>query len=97
MPEKLDLISMGDLMIDFSCIGKSRAGQLIFERNPGGAPMNVASQLKKLGGTAGIISCVGKDEHGEYLYDLAREVLEFDVTNLQYTEKVGTRLPLCLF
>ena len=47
MPEKLDLISMGDLMIDFSCIGKSRAGQLIFERNPGGAPMNVASQLKK--------------------------------------------------
>lgn len=97
MPEKLDLISMGDLMIDFSCIGKSRAGQLIFERNPGGAPMNVASQLKKLGGTAGIISCVGKDEHGEYLYDLVREVLEFDVTNLQYTEKVGTRFLFAYF
>ena len=38
----LDLVSMGDLMIDFSCVGKNDEGRLLFERNPGGAPMNVA-------------------------------------------------------
>lgn len=89
-----DLVSMGDLMIDFSCIGKSEAGRLLFERNPGGAPMNVAAQLQRLGGRAGVISCVGEDEHGEYLYKLARDELGFDVTNLQFTREVGTR---CLF
>lgn len=94
MKKTLDLVSMGDLMIDFSCIGKSEAGQLLFERNPGGAPMNVAVQLKRLGGSAGVISCVGEDEHGTYLYRLARDRFGFDVTNLQVTREVGTR---CLF
>ena len=91
---KFDLVSMGDLMIDFSCVGKSKAGRLLYERNPGGGPMNVAAQLSRLGGKAGIISSVGEDEHGEYLYHLAQDDLGFDVTNLQYTSQVGTR---CLF
>ena len=47
--QMLDLVSMGDLMIDFSCVGKNDEGRLLFERNPGGAPMNVAAQLSRLG------------------------------------------------
>ncbi|MFR5787878.1 MAG: hypothetical protein ACLUHE_12770 [Christensenellales bacterium] len=35
--QMLDLVSMGDLMIDFSCVGKNDEGRLLFERNPGGA------------------------------------------------------------
>lgn len=27
----LDLVSMGDLMIDFSCVGKNDEGRLLFE------------------------------------------------------------------
>ena len=34
--QMLDLVSMGDLMIDFSCVGKNDEGRLLFERNPGG-------------------------------------------------------------
>ena len=79
--QMLDLVSMGDLMIDFSCVGKNDEGRLLFERNPGGAPMNVAAQLSRLGGKAGVICCLGRDEHGEYLYDLAKNELGFDVTN----------------
>ena len=41
--QMLDLVSMGDLMIDFSCVGKNDEGRLLFERNPGGAPMNMVS------------------------------------------------------
>lgn len=95
--QMLDLVSMGDLMIDFSCAGKNDEGRLLFERNPGGAPMNVAAQLSRLGGKAGVICCLGRDEHGEYLYDLAKNELGFDVTNAQFTEKVGTRFLFVYF
>ena len=95
--QMLDLVSMGDLMIDFSCVGKNDEGRLLFERNPGGAPMNVAAQLSRLGGKAGVICCLGRDEHGEYLYDLAKNELGFDVTNAQFTEKVGTRFLFVYF
>ena len=30
--QMLDLVSMGDLMIDFSCVGKNDEGRLLFER-----------------------------------------------------------------
>lgn len=93
----LDLVSLGDLMIDFSCMGKSNAGRLLFERNPGGAPMNVAAQLSRLGGKAGVICCLGRDEHGEYLYDLAKNEMGFDMTNVQFTEKDGTRFLFVYF
>ena len=46
---------------------------------------------------AGIISSVGEDEHGEYLYHLAQDDLGFDVTNLQYTSQGGNQVPVCLF
>lgn len=37
---------------------------------PGGAPMNVAYHLKKLGANPALITRVGKDEHGSKLVDL---------------------------
>jgi sugar/nucleoside kinase (ribokinase family) len=80
-------------MIDFTCVGKNEAGILLFERNPGGAPINVASQLVNLGGSAGVICTVGKDEHGEYLRDLVRD-MGIDITNLRFSDTMGTR---CLF
>ncbi|MDR1505231.1 MAG: carbohydrate kinase [Prevotella sp.] len=89
----MDLVSVGDLIIDFTCVGKNDAGILLFERNPGGAPINVASQLVKLGGSAGVICTVGKDEHGEYLRDLVRD-MGIDITNLRFSNTMGTR---CLF
>jgi sugar/nucleoside kinase (ribokinase family) len=89
----LDLVAVGDLMIDLTCVGENEAGILLFERNPGGAPINVASQLVKLGGSAGVICTVGKDEHGEYLRDLVRD-MGIDITNLRFSDTLGTR---CLF
>lgn len=34
--------------------------------------MNVAAQLSRLGGKARCVCCLGRDEHGDYLYDLAK-------------------------
>lgn len=44
----LDVVTMGDLMLDFTEAGVSEDGKLLFERNPGGAPANVAAQVAAL-------------------------------------------------
>lgn len=86
-----DIVSIGDLLIDFTCVGESEQGMLLFERNPGGSSMNVAAQTNSLGGNAAVISTVGRDEHGEFLIDLVRD-MGINVDNLQVTDAMGTRL-----
>ena len=36
-----DIIAIGELLIDFKPAGSSKEGNVLFERNPGGAPANV--------------------------------------------------------
>lgn len=62
-----DVISMGELLIDFSPAGQSEMGNPVFECNPGGAPANVAVQLARLGISAGFMGKVGNDAFGLFL------------------------------
>lgn len=97
IPHKnLDLVSIGDLVIDFGCLGESESGMLLYERNPGGSVMNVAAQLSRLGGKAGAIACVGADEHGEYLRGLIAG-LGIDARNISTCSTMGTRLLFVYF
>ncbi len=91
-----DLVSIGDLMIDFTSAGASASGMLLFERNPGGAPMNVAAQLSRLGGRAAAVACVGADEHGQFLRETMRG-LGVDVANVRASAEQGTRLLFVYF
>ena len=45
-----DVCALGELLIDFTPAGISLAGNLLFERNPGGAPVNMLTTVTKLGG-----------------------------------------------
>ena len=63
----MDIVAMGELLIDFTSVGKSNSGMNIFEQNPGGAPANVAACVARLGGKAGFIGKVGDDMHGRFL------------------------------
>ncbi|MDR0362717.1 MAG: carbohydrate kinase [Planctomycetota bacterium] len=92
----LDLVSLGDLMIDFICVGADDSGMLRFERNPGGAPMNAAAQLSRLGGKAAAIACVGADEHGDFLRD-AMHNLGVDTANVRSCAGQGTRILFVYF
>jgi sugar/nucleoside kinase (ribokinase family) len=87
----LDLVAIGGMMVEFTCVGKTDAGMLLYERNPLGASVNVASQVAKLGGRAGIIATIGKDEHGDYLYGLI-ESMGLDVRNVKFSEDAGTMI-----
>ena len=44
--ENVDVIALGELLIDFTNNGTSNQGNPIFEANPGGAPCNVLSCLQ---------------------------------------------------
>ena len=63
------LLSMGELLIDFTPTGKTPDGRLLFARNPGGAPANVAVQALRAGVSSGFLGRVGKDMFGDFLVD----------------------------
>ena len=50
-----DMVSMGELLIDFTPVGITEDGRLLFARNPGGAPANVAVQAHRAGVSAGFL------------------------------------------
>ena len=62
-----DIVSMGELLIDFTPVGNTEDGRLLFARNPGGAPANVAVQAKRAGVSSGFLGRVGKDMFGDFL------------------------------
>lgn len=62
-----DVISLGELLIDFIQTGKSEQGNVLYEANPGGAPCNVLSILSNLGINTAFLGKVGADEFGNLL------------------------------
>lgn len=65
--ENVDVIALGELLIDFTYNGTSNQGNPTFEANPGGAPCNVLSMLAKLGKKTAFIGKVGSDQFGKLL------------------------------
>ena len=66
MKKRLDVVALGEILIDFTPCGKSKEGQNLFEQNPGGAPANVLTALSKFGRKTAFIGKVGKDMHGAF-------------------------------
>ena len=62
-----DVVALGELLIDFTPVGKSESGMRLFEQNPGGAPANVLCSLQNLGMNTAFLGKVGKDMHGDFL------------------------------
>ena len=48
MEEKVDIVALGELLIDFTEAGHSQGGRKLFEQNPGGAPENFSPRCKPL-------------------------------------------------
>lgn len=67
MASQIDVLAIGEILIDFTPAGLSPAGEALYERNPGGAPANVAVAVSRLGGSAAFVGKVGNDSFGRYL------------------------------
>ncbi|MBU5344655.1 PfkB family carbohydrate kinase [Paenibacillus lautus] len=87
----LDVIAIGELLIDFTPAGLSDGGNEQLECNPGGAPANVAAALSRLGAKSALISKVGKDHFGSLLHNTLISC-GVDVSALSFTDEAKTTL-----
>lgn len=62
-----DITTFGEILIDFTSQNVNEDGQMLYARNPGGAPANVAVAASRLGAHTAFIGKAGKDMHGEFL------------------------------
>lgn len=74
MEKTIDVVALGELLIDMTNNGVSATGNTLFEANPGGAPCNVLAMLKKFNHSVGFIGKVGDDIFGNKLKAIIEEV-----------------------
>lgn len=83
MGKKIDIVALGELLIDFTEAGVSAGGMKLFEQNPGGAPANLLAVASHMGYHTEFIGKVGKDMHGMFL----RSVLQQEKIGTDYLEE----------
>lgn len=69
----MDVVALGELLIDFTYAGISENGQRLFEQNPGGAPANFLTTISHMGLKTALIGKVGNDMHGKVLVDTLKK------------------------
>lgn len=85
------LLCMGELLIDFTPTGTTDDGRMLFSRNPGGAPANVAVQAVRAGVSSGFLGRVGSDMFGDFLAETLRKC-GVDITGLSQDASYATSL-----
>ncbi len=87
----IDVLALGELLIDFTGSGTSKQGNPLYEANPGGAPCNVLAMLQKLSRTTAFVGKVGNDTFGR---QLARAVAECGIDDrcLRFSDTAPTTL-----
>lgn len=63
----IDVVAMGELLIDFTCIGTDGDGYPTMAAHPGGAPANFLAALSQFGAKTALIGKVGADAFGRQL------------------------------
>lgn len=91
MSKTIDVISMGELLVDFTMNGKSDQGNSVFEACPGGAPCNVLAMLSRLGKKTSFLGKVGNDMFGNMLKDTLIDA-GIDTSNLYMDNSTNTTL-----
>lgn len=91
MEKTIDVVALGELLIDMTNNGVSAQGNSMFEANPGGAPCNVLAMLKRFGHSVGFIGKVGDDMFGRKLKGTLEEV-GIMTDNLKMDKDVHTTL-----
>ena len=88
---EFDIVSLGELLVDFTECGHSAAGMRLFEQNAGGGVANMAAAAAACGKKTACISKVGGDMHGAFL-KAAMENAGVDMRGLRVDESVFTTL-----
>lgn len=65
----IDVVAMGELLIDFTCVSTDSEGYPTMAAHPGGAPANFLAALSKFGAKTALIGKVGDDTFGRLLVE----------------------------
>ncbi len=63
----IDVVALGELLIDFACISTDSDGYPTMAAHPGGAPANFLAALTKFGAKTALLGKVGTDAFGKML------------------------------
>ena len=87
------VIAIGEALIDFIPYEKGRALNDVenFLRVPGGAPLNVAAAVAKLGGKSQMLTKLGQDGFGDAILNEVKP-LGVDVSRISRTKEANTAL-----
>lgn len=85
-----DIVTLGELLIDFTPCG-TQDGQQLFMQNAGGAVANMVAAASGFGMDTAYLGMVGDDAFGRYLADVLQS-RGVDVSGLKISEKVHTTL-----
>ncbi|GAB6170190.1 carbohydrate kinase [Clostridium carnis] len=87
------VVSIGEALIDFIPFEKGIPLKDVtsFFRVPGGAPLNVAATVAKLGGRATMLTKLGQDGFGDHIIECVK-LLGVDTSSIKRTIKANTAL-----
>ena len=63
----IDVVALGELLIDFTCLNTDGEGYPTMAAHPGGAPANFLAALQKFGANTALVGKVGQDAFGKLL------------------------------
>ena len=68
----MDVVALGELLIDFTCVADDAEGYPTMAAHPGGAPANFLAALAKFGAKTALLGKVGSDAFGKLLLGTLR-------------------------
>ena len=63
----MDVVALGELLIDFACVSTDAEGYPTMAAHPGGAPANFLAALAKFGAQTALLGKIGTDAFGKLL------------------------------
>jgi len=87
----VDVVALGELLIDFTCKSTDSDGYPTMEAHPGGAPANFLAALSQFGHRTAMLGKVGADAFGHLLTETLKKA-GIDTRGLVMDERVFTTL-----
>ena len=69
----IDVVALGELLIDFACVSTDAEGYPTMAAHPGGAPANFLAALSAFGAKTALLGKVGSDAFGSLLISTCRK------------------------
>ena len=87
----MDVVALGELLIDFTCVSSDADGYPTMAAHPGGAPANFLAALAKYGAKTALLGKVGADTFGKLLQQTLDKA-GIETKGLLVSEEVFTTL-----